>query len=136
MNRIFIAELDNDRIHCLNLDLTFHSFIGDIFGALDVKLTPEGIVVLSCGSPFISLYSYSNQLIRRMISVGEDSLLKSPYLFVLGEYFNLLSLTYTIIVSVCTPMLENSYTNLLKKETRKENLFNQETLQSVLKGGL
>ena len=89
MNRIFIAELGNHRIHCLNLDLTFHSFIDDIFGANDVKLTPEEIVVLSCKSPCVFLYSYSNQPIRRMIPFGEDSQLKLPGRFVLDEYFNL-----------------------------------------------
>ena len=47
-----------------------------------------------------------------------------------------LSLTYSITVSVCTPIKENSYTNLVKKETRKENLLNQDASQSVLKGGL
>ena len=89
MNRIFIAELGNHRIHCLNLDLTFHSFIDDILGALDVKLTPDEIVVLSYEEHCVSLHSYSNQLIRWMISVGNDSQLKSPYRFVLDEYFNL-----------------------------------------------
>ena len=89
MNRIFIAELCNHRIHCLNLDLTFHSFIDDIFGAKDVNLTPEEIVVLSCKFACVSLYSYSNQLIRRMIPFGKDSQLKSPGHFVLGECFNL-----------------------------------------------
>ena len=59
MKRIFIAELGNHRIHCLNLDLTFHSFIDDIFGAKDVKLTPEEIVVLSYAMFCLSLYSYS-----------------------------------------------------------------------------
>ena len=89
MNRIFIAELGNDRIHCLNLDLTFHSFIDGIFGAKDVKLTPEEIVVMSCGSRCISLYSYSNQLIRKMIPTGEDSQLQTPGRFVLDKCFNL-----------------------------------------------
>ena len=27
MNRIYIAEFGNDRIHCLNLDLSFHSIL-------------------------------------------------------------------------------------------------------------
>ena len=30
LNRVYIAEYGNDRIHCLNLDLSFHSIIGDI----------------------------------------------------------------------------------------------------------
>ena len=89
MNRIFIAELGNDRIHCLNLDLTFHSFIDDIFGALYVKLTHDEIVVLSFEMPCVSLHSYSNQLIRWIVPFGNDSQLKSPGRFFLDEYFNL-----------------------------------------------
>ena len=46
LNRVYIAEYGNDRTHCLNLDLSFHSIIGDLFGAKDVKLTSEEIVIL------------------------------------------------------------------------------------------
>ena len=64
LNRIYIAEFGNHRIHCLNLDLSFHSIIDDIYGAKDVKLTPEEIVVLSLRNPCVSIYSYSHQLKR------------------------------------------------------------------------
>ena len=94
MNRIFIAEYGNDSIHCLNLDLTFHSIIDDIFGAKDVKLNPEEIVVLSCVTPCVSVYSYSNHLIWKMISFGADSQLKSSGNFVLDEWYNLLITDY------------------------------------------
>ena len=67
LNRIYIAESGNHRIQSLNLDLSFHSIIDDIYGARDVKLTPEEIVVLSLRNPCVSLYSYSHQLIREMI---------------------------------------------------------------------
>ena len=46
MNRIYIAEYGNNRVHCLNLDFTFHSIIDEILGAKDVKLTTEEIVIL------------------------------------------------------------------------------------------
>ena len=32
-SRIYICEYDNDRVQCLNLDLTFNCFIPDIYGA-------------------------------------------------------------------------------------------------------
>ena len=90
LKRIYIAEYGNDRIHCLNLDLSFHSIIGDLLGARDVKLTPEEIVVLFCRSPSVSLYSYSHQLIREMIPRGDACQLKTPSRFVLDTSSNIL----------------------------------------------
>ena len=71
--RIYICEYGNDRVQCLNLDLSFNCFISDIFGAIDVKLTAEEIVVLSCENPCIRISNASHQLSRQMISRGEDS---------------------------------------------------------------
>ena len=90
MNRIYIAEYGNDRVHCLNLDLTFHSTIDDVFAVNEIKLTPDEVVVLSHANPCVSLYSYSHQLIRKMIPRGEDYHLKVPCRFVLDKYFNIL----------------------------------------------
>ena len=90
LNRVYIAEFGNDRIHCLNLDLSFHSIIGDIFGAIDVKLTPEEIVVLSIHNPCVSVYSYSHQLIREMIPRGGTCQPKSASRFVLDTSSNIL----------------------------------------------
>ena len=72
LNRVYIAEYGNDRIHCLNLDLSFHSIIGDLLGARDVKLSSQEIVVLSIRNPCVSVYSYSHQLIREMILRGDS----------------------------------------------------------------
>ena len=94
MKRIFIAELGNGRIQCLNFDLTFHSIIGDIFGAKDVKLTPEEFVVLSSDNLCVSIYSYSNQLIRKMVPCGKDCQLKSTFSFVLDKSFNIFVTDY------------------------------------------
>ena len=90
LNRIYIAEYGNDRIHCLNIDLSFDSIIDDIFGAKDVKLTPEEIVVLSLRNPCLSLYSYSHQLIREIVPLGETCQLKFPTRFVLDTSSNVL----------------------------------------------
>ena len=90
LNRIYIAEYENDRIQSLNLDLSFHSIIDDIYGPLDVKLTPEEIVVMSSRNLCVSLYSYSHQLIREMIPRGETCQLKSPCRLILDTSFNIL----------------------------------------------
>ena len=90
LNRIYIAEYENDRIQSLNLDLSFHSIIDDIYGALDVKLTPEEIVVLSLRNLCVSIYSYSHKLIREMILRDETCQLKLPVRFFLDECSNIL----------------------------------------------
>ena len=90
LNRIYIAESENDRIHCLNLDLSFHSIIDKIDRVKNVKLTPEEIVVLSCHNPCVSIYSYSHQLIREMIPWGETCQLKFPIRITLDSSYNFL----------------------------------------------
>ena len=90
LNRIYIAEIGNCRIQSLNLDLSFHSIIDDIYGALDVKLTPEEIIVLSARNPCVSIYSYSHQLIREIIPWGETCQLKSACRLILDTSSNIL----------------------------------------------
>ena len=90
LNRIYIADFGNNRIQSLNLDLSFHSIIDDIYRSRDVKLTLKVIVVLSLRNPCVSLYSYSHQLIREMIPCGESCQLKSPNKLILDTSFNIL----------------------------------------------
>ena len=53
-------------------------------------LTPlKRSVVLSSDNPCVSIYSYSNQLIRKMIPHDEDSQRKSTTSFVLDKCFNI-----------------------------------------------
>ena len=95
LNRMYIAESENGRIQSLNLDLSFHSIIDDIYRTKDVKLTPEEIVVLSARNPCVSIYSYSHQLIREIIPLGESCQLKTPCRFILDESSNILITGYS-----------------------------------------
>ena len=90
MNRVYIAERDNNRVQCLNLDMTFNSFIEDIYGASDVKLTSVDIVVLCYRSPCISLYNYSHQSIRSMVTQGEGCQVVNPLSICLDAAANIL----------------------------------------------
>ena len=92
LSRIYICDYKNNRVQCLNLDLTFNSFIPDIFGAKDVKLTAEEIIVLCEGNPCIRIYNESHQLSRQMISKGEEDIhqMKYPYCFFLDSNLNIL----------------------------------------------
>ena len=89
-DRIYIAEFNNDRVQCLNLNLKFNSFIEAIYGASDVKLTSNEIVVLSLRNPCVSLYTYSHQLIREMIPIGEGNPFLIPLFLILDEASNIL----------------------------------------------
>ena len=62
-NLIYICECRNNRIQCLNLNLTFNSFISEVTQPRDIKLTSQDVVVLTGGSPCIQFYDYSHQLI-------------------------------------------------------------------------
>ena len=89
-DRIYITEFENDRVQCLDLDLKFNSFIDNVLGTLDVKLTSDEIVVLSSRDPCVSLYTYSHQLIHEMIPIGEGN----PVFFVLDKSLNILISDY------------------------------------------
>ena len=87
---IYICDVNNYRIQCLNLDLTFNSFIPNINNPFDIKLTPQNIVVLILGSPCIKFYDYSHQLIKELITQGEGNQTIQPHYFCLDRYFNIL----------------------------------------------
>ena len=89
-DKIYITEYENDRVQCLNLDLKFNSFIDTVYGARDVKLTSDEIVVLSCRNPCVSLYTYSHQLIREMIPFGKSNVVVHPSFFFLDKSLNIL----------------------------------------------
>ena len=89
-NRIYICEYENNRIQCLNLDLSFHSFIPDIFGAKDVKLLTHELVVLCESNPCLRIYNSSHLLSRQMISKGEVNQVKMPLNFYVDANLNIL----------------------------------------------
>ena len=87
---IYICDSGNARIQCLNLDLTFHSFIRAITYPRDVKLTSDEVVVLTDGDPCILYYNYSHQLIRQIIPRGEGNLVIHPCYFCVDKANNIL----------------------------------------------
>ena len=89
-NLIYICDYLNNRIQCLNLNLTFNSFIPKVTYPRDIKLTPEDIVVLTEGNPCIQFYNYSHQLIREIITRGEGNQVIDPLYFCLDREFNIL----------------------------------------------
>ena len=89
-NLIYICDFWNNRIQCLNLNLTFNSFISKVNYPRDIKITPQDIVVLTRGSPCIQFYDYSHQLIRQIVTRVEGNQVITPCYFCLDREFNIL----------------------------------------------
>ena len=89
-NLFYICDCRNNRIQCLNLNLTFHSFISEVTKPRDIKLTSQDVVVLTGRSPWIQFYDYSHQLIRLIITRREGNQVINPLYFCLDREFNIL----------------------------------------------
>ena len=89
-NLIYICDYWNNRIQCLNLNLTFDSFISKVKYPTDIKITPQDIVVLTGGNPCIQFFDYSHQLIRQIVTRGEGNQVINPCHFCLDREFNIL----------------------------------------------
>ena len=87
---IYICDWKNNRIQCLNLNLTFNSFISEVMRPRDIKLTSQDVVVWAGGSPCIRFYDYSHQLVREIITRGEGNQVICPWHFCLDREFNIL----------------------------------------------
>ena len=83
-----------------------------------MKLTPEEIVVLSYRNPCVSLYSYSHQLIRKIIPSDDTCQLKSP----LDTSFNIL-ITDNDSQSVCVYSYRGEFLHKFGKEGDKKGNF-------------
>ena len=57
---------------------------------MDIKLTPQDIVVLTEGNPCIQFYDCSHQLIREIITQGEGNQVINPLYFCLDRELNIL----------------------------------------------
>ena len=110
-NLIYICEFWNNRIQCLNLNLTFNSLIPNVYHPRDIKLTPEDMLVLTEGNPCIRFYNYSHQLIRDIIIRGEGNQVIEPLYFCLDREFNILITDY----SANTVMIFSNRGELLHK---------------------
>ena len=89
-NLIYICDCRNNRIQCLDLNLTFISFITQIPHPRDIKLTSQDVVILTGGEQCIHFYDYSHHLIRQVITRGEGNQAINPWYFCLDREFNIL----------------------------------------------
>ena len=94
-NQIYICEKKNNRIQCLNLDLTFMAFIHDILKPLDVKLTSKDIIILKRWNPNFLFYNYLHQLVRGSTDWAFNELVRKPCTFCLDAESNILMADYS-----------------------------------------
>ncbi|KAI6653173.1 RING finger protein nhl-1-like isoform X1 [Oopsacas minuta] len=124
-NSIYIAELHNNRVQCLNLNLSFNSFIPDIYGARDVKLTSTEVVVLCISDPCLIIYNYAHQSIRHMmITKGEGKLVIHPVCLFVDESGNIL-ITDFEAHCVCVFSHEGELIHKIGKEGQQRGEFIQ-----------
>ena len=94
-NLIYVCDIYNNRIQCLNMNLTFNSFIECILHPRDIQLTQNEIVVLKEGYHCVCIFNYSHQFVREMIRCGEGTLLTNPRYFCLDLQNNILMTDYS-----------------------------------------
>ena len=87
---VYVADSQNNRVQCLNLDLSFDSFINEIGRPLDVRLLSEEIAVLCRQSPCLVFYNYSHQVVREMIAIGENNQVEFPIFAYIDNASNIL----------------------------------------------
>ncbi|KAI6658374.1 RING finger protein nhl-1-like isoform X2 [Oopsacas minuta] len=121
-NSIYITELQNDRVQCLNLDLSFHSFIPDIYGAKDVKLTSTEVVMLCCSDPCLIIYNYAHESVRHMITTGVRKLIINPECLFVDEFANIL-ITDCVAHCVCVFSHEGELIHKIGKEGQERGEF-------------
>ena len=88
--RIYICELENNRIQCLNLDLSFNSFIPEVLQAKDVKLSSDRMVVLCNDNPCIRIYNSTHQISGQIVTRGKGLQVILPGYMCLDENLNIL----------------------------------------------
>ncbi|KAI6653163.1 PEP-CTERM domain protein [Oopsacas minuta] len=123
-NSIYIAEFDNCRVQCLNLDLSFNSFILDIFGPKDVTLTSTEVVVLCISDPCLIIYNYAHESIRHMITKGVGKLVIGPVRLFVDESGNILITDYDVHC-LCVFSHEGELIHKIGKEGQERGEFIQ-----------
>ena len=87
---VYVTDSQNNRVQQLNMDLSFNSFIKDVYKPLDVKLLSEEIAVLCRQSPCLVFFNYSHEAVREMIACGENCQVELPIYIHIDEAANIL----------------------------------------------
>ncbi|KAI6647363.1 hypothetical protein LOD99_12359 [Oopsacas minuta] len=88
--RIYICDWANNRIQCLNFNLSFNSFFYGMKGPRDVKLTLLYIVILVENDLCVRFYDYDHQFLKEIITRGKGNQVTHSFYFCLDRECNII----------------------------------------------
>ena len=93
---VYIADYENNRVSVFSKDLNFlkHLFTQHLRYPLDVKVTPNSVVVLDRSPNCINFFSRSGAFLRSCVTRGEGGMVYSPQFFCLDPAGNILITDY------------------------------------------
>ena len=95
-NAFYICERDNNRVQVLDHNLSFDSFILGLCKPVDVKASGTELFILDRQNPCFHVYNNEHQLIREVISLGDEGCqVCKPVHFCLDTLSNILLTDYT-----------------------------------------
>ena len=89
---VYVAESGNDRVSVFSKQLQFLKCLGtqQLKYPVDVKVTPNSLVILDWSPNCIHFYSRSGDLLSSCVTQGEDGMVYSPFFFCLDSAGNIL----------------------------------------------
>ena len=89
---VYVAEAGDNRVSVFSKQLQFMKFLGtqQLKTPLDVKVTPNSVVILDMSPNCIHFYSRSGDLLGSCVTQGEDGMVYSPRFFCLDTAGNIL----------------------------------------------
>ena len=93
---VYVADCANDRVSVFSKDLNFLKYLGtqQLKTPLDVKVTPNSVVVLDWSSNCIHFFSRSGDLLRSCVTQEKDGMVSGPWFFCLDPAGNILITDY------------------------------------------
>ena len=89
---VYVAESGNNRVSVFSKQLQFLKCLGtqQLKTPVDVKVTPNSLVILDGSPNCIHYYSRSGDLLSSCVTQGEDGMVHKPYFFCLDTAGNIL----------------------------------------------
>ena len=89
---VYVADSGDHRVSVFSKELSFLKHLGtqQLVCPLDVKVTPNSVVVLDFSPNCIHFFSRSGDLIRSCVTHGEDGMMSNPWFFCLDPAGNIL----------------------------------------------
>ena len=89
---VYVADFGNDRVSVFSKQLQFKKCLASqqLNSPVDVKVTPDSVVILDWSPNCIHFYSRSGDLLRSCVTHGEDGTVYHPWFFCLDVAGNIL----------------------------------------------